>query len=70
MKVEMIKDMRHQGELFAEGEVRVVTEGTGTYFCKAGVAKDVDGIVPTEEPKSTDVVMFVDNSTINVTENI
>lgn len=47
MKVEMLETVRHDGSEYVAGDVRVVSDDLGNYFCGNGWAKDVDGSVET-----------------------
>lgn len=51
MKIELLEDFKHDdGSGFQHlqaGEVRVVGDGLGATLCEMGLAKDVDGKVPT-----------------------
>lgn len=62
MQVEILNDFKHEGLDFKQGETRVVDEATGEYFCRAGWAKDKEGIVPTATPEKNETVLKVDNS--------
>ncbi len=61
MKVEVLTPFLHQGLRYAAGEVREVDDSTGEYFCRAGWAKDVNGVVATGNPDKTDTVLMVDS---------
>ena len=65
MKVEILeKEIKHGGpnglEIFAEGEIRVVPDHVGEYFCRLGWAKDVDGNVETGERDTSRKELFVE----------
>lgn len=47
MKIEILENVKHERELYAEGDVRTVTAELGAYFCACGWARDVDGVVET-----------------------
>jgi len=63
MKIEILITFKHDGQTFETGEVRVVDDVTGEYFCRAGWAKDLSGSVATGKPNTNDVVLMVDNIT-------
>lgn len=63
MKVNIIQNFKHKGQDFFIGEIRVVDASTGKYFCRAGWAEDVDGIVPTAVPSMTDIILEVEDIT-------
>jgi hypothetical protein len=58
MKVKVLTAFKHDGD-YHEGEVRVVSDSLGVYFCQCGWVEDEEGIVPTEpveKGKSTDFI--------------
>lgn len=59
MKVEILTDFQHKGQNFITGEIRVVDDATGEYFCRAGWVKDLDGVIPTASPSLSDTVLEV-----------
>lgn len=63
MKIEVLKPFQHipYGQ-FHEGEIRVVSDSDGEYFCKAGWVKDLSGIIPTANPSPTDIILHVQDS--------
>jgi len=63
MKIEVLKEFLHDSQKFLVGEVRVIDDDTGKYFCRAGWAKDLDDVVATENPALHETVLFVDNIT-------
>lgn len=58
MKLEILETIKHGRDVFEAGEVRVVDDATGAYFCDMGWAKDVDGAVETKarDPRAVKVV--------------
>jgi len=63
MKIEILTTFKHDGQTFEAGEARVVDDVTAEYFCRAGWAKDLNGVVATGKPNTNDVVLMVDNIT-------
>jgi len=61
MKIEILEKIKHERDVFEEGDIRTVTDELGAYFCKAGWAKDVDGKVPTSERDIHHVMLAPDN---------
>lgn len=59
MKVEILTSFGHHGKEFIEGEQRVVSDAEGNYFCRAGWAKDLSGVVPTGNPGPSEVILEV-----------
>jgi hypothetical protein len=59
MRIKILKSFGHQGQKFVKDELRIVDDSTGDYFCRAGWAEDLDGIVPTGDPGPTDIVLEV-----------
>jgi hypothetical protein len=59
MKVEILTTFGHKGNQFIETEQRIVSEADGEYFCRAGWAKDLAGVVPTGNPGVNEVVLEV-----------
>lgn len=59
MKVEVLKTFRHVNDKYNKGEIRIVDDTIGEYFCRAGWVKDLDGKVPTASPKTDEVVLVV-----------
>lgn len=55
MRVEMLELVKHDGQIFEAGEVRVVSDALGGYFCELGWAKDLDGQYPTGERRTQGV---------------
>jgi hypothetical protein len=51
MKIECVTSFKHGHEQYGEGDVRVVDDDLGAYFCAASWAKDLDGKVPTGDAK-------------------
>lgn len=53
MKIELLEDFKHDDgtglQQLKAGEIRVVGDNLGTTLCQMGLAKDVDGVVPTGE---------------------
>lgn len=47
MKIELLETVKHDGQVFTEGDIRTVDDELGAYFCRAGWSKDVDGKVET-----------------------
>ena len=62
MKLEILKDFQHKGQDFVSGEVRVVDDATGEYFCRAGWGKDLAGVIATGNPGPADVVLEVQDA--------
>lgn len=52
-----------EGEVFMKDDIRTVSDSRGEYFCRAGWAEDVAGIVPTGTPDRSEVILKVDNVT-------
>ena len=50
MKIQFLMSWAHQGTDYDKDDVKSFDDATGKFFCKAGVGKDVAGIVPTEQP--------------------
>ena len=61
MLVEILKEFKYGRDTYYPGEVIKFPEGdnTGEYFCRAGWAKDKEGVVATGNPSSTDVILEV-----------
>ena len=64
MRVEILKEFKHGTETYYLGEVIVFPpeDTTGEYFCRAGWAEDLDGIVPTASPSTTDIILEIQPS--------
>jgi len=62
MKIEILEKFLHEGGNFEVGEVRVVNDDTGEYFCRAGWAKDLSGVIKTGKPEKNETILMVDNS--------
>ena len=61
MKIEMMENVKHDRLDFAEGEIRVVDDAVGAYFCEMGWAKDVEGKVETKPREPRDVRLVPEN---------
>ncbi len=61
MKVEILTSFLHDGAKFEAGEVRVVSDKLGEYFCRAGWVKDLSGAIATATPNKNESVLMVDN---------
>lgn len=59
MKIEVLKPFNHSGLQFHEGEIRIVDDVEGEYFCRAGWVRDTSGTVATANPGPQDVVLLV-----------
>lgn len=60
-----------EGEVFMKDDIRTVSDERGAYFCRAGWAEDVAGVVPTGTPDRSEVILKVDNvKATQVAENI
>ncbi len=51
MRIEILKAFLDGRDRYEKGEIRMVSDKDGEYFCSTFGAKDVDGIVPTSELK-------------------
>jgi len=67
MQVNVLSTFQHRGQDFIQGEVRIVDDATGEYFCRAGWVEDTSGLVPTATPSVTDIVLEVQD-VVNQTE--
>ena len=47
MKIEILEPILHERDRFETGEIRIVDDSLGAYFCGCGWAKDLDGNVKT-----------------------
>lgn len=61
MKIEMLEDVLHGREQFSEGEVRLVDEDVGQYFCSNGWANDLEGKVETGERRTDHATLTPDS---------
>jgi len=68
MKVEVLEDFMHDGQRFAAGETRVVDDALGAYFCEAGWAIDVDGVVATA-PRDVHRVVTLDIKDVQINQS-
>ena len=59
MKVKILTNFSHDGQKFHEGDQVTVPDVTGDYFCRAGWAEDLAGVVPTGNPGPSEVVLEV-----------
>jgi len=62
MRVEILEKVMHGRDVYEAGEVRIVDEELGSYFCSAGWAKDLDGNVETAERDVHRKILAPDNS--------
>ena len=62
MKIEVLNDFKNEDGVFIAGEVRIVSDSDGEYFCRAGWVKDMDGVVETAKPSLNEVILKVANS--------
>lgn len=51
MRIEILKTFLDGRDRYEKGEIRMVSDKDGEYFCSTFGAKDVDGMVPTSELK-------------------
>ena len=66
MNVEILTKFQHKGNDYHKGEVRIVDDAAGEYFCRAGWARDTSGTIPTATPSTSEVVLEVqDASSVN-----
>ena len=59
MKVKILTDFSHNGQKFFTDDQVTVDGATGDYFCRAGWAEDLAGVVPTAKPGPSEVVLEV-----------
>ncbi len=62
MKIEVLEDFFHGSDKFQAGEVRVVSDSDGAYFCGNGWVKDADGKVETAERDVNRKTLYVDKA--------
>lgn len=57
MNIKFIATFRHDGQKYVEGRTEPdFDDKLGAYFCEAGWAEDMDGVVPTRQPKVGETV--------------
>ena len=64
MKIEVIikGGFMHEGVKYEAEDVKTVSDELGDYFCRAGWAKDLSGVVPTATPNLNETVLLVENN--------
>ena len=58
MKIEILEPILHERDRFETGEIRIVDDSLGAYFCGCGWAKDVDGKVETKPRDINRVTLY------------
>lgn len=62
MKIEVLKTFLDGRNRFEPGEVRIVPDNLGTYFCNNGWAQDVAREVATGDPTPASVELDIQSS--------
>ena len=62
MRIKALMNFRCDPHVCTKDDVVTVTDDLGGYFCRAGWAEDVEGVVPTGAPDKSDVVLKVQSN--------
>jgi len=57
IRVTIVGGFQHDNIFYSQGDVSSEPMELGLYFIKAGWAEDTAGIVPSETPSSTDIIL-------------
>ena len=61
MKVEILKEFKHNRDTYYVGEVVIIEDNVAKFWCDAGWAKDLEGNYATGNPGINDTILFVEN---------